>query len=384
MTLGLWLVDHWWRLRWEPIPDYRARSTDWRLSHELSSVSGGQLWPPLMIYGVGARVVLAPVASWASEVGPLRYLPPQAPAIVPGDDFERGVDQFLDQVLGYAAFAAEGHALQALRAQLERERDDTDTAAWRRLEAMLGYDADQAPDGLIEALAAHESGLGQAAVEEAAVAAPGVGAATALEQALAAARESKLVVNFGVADQVPPVRPQLAQSTPWRVAERAASHVRDVIGRPSGPLLNRALGDLLCVSETAVAEAQPTVGPAGYGSRLLVRGTESRLSLRKSPARDRRFSVARALGDAIWLRDAHFGPITRAKTDRQKFQRAFAQSLLCPFSDLAQTMDLDNPTEQEIDQAAKRYHVNRSVVRTLLVNKGYLPRETLEDKLEAA
>jgi hypothetical protein len=94
--------------------------------------------------------------------------------------------------------------------------------------------------------------------------------------------------------------------------------------------------------------------------------------------------LARFIGDAVWTSDAEFGVVSRAKTDRQKFQRAFAQSLLCPFSELAHHVDLEGPTEAQMDSAARYFHVNARVVRTLLVNKGVLPRETLEEQLEAA
>ena len=99
---------------------------------------------------------------------------------------------------------------------------------------------------------------------------------------------------------------------------------------------------------------------------------------------DRRFELARVLGDAVWTSLAHFGVISRGKTDRQKFQRAFAQSLLCPFEDLRHYVNLSGPTEDQIEAAARRYHVHRSVVGTLLVNKVFLARETLGEQLEAA
>jgi hypothetical protein len=63
---------------------------------------------------------------------------------------------------------------------------------------------------------------------------------------------------------------------------------------------------------------------------------------------------------------------------------AVDRSLLCPFSELRKRIDLLGPTEEQIDSAASYFHVRPSVVRTLLVNKGVLPRETLAERLEAA
>jgi Zn-dependent peptidase ImmA (M78 family) len=85
----------------------------------------------------------------------------------------------------------------------------------------------------------------------------------------------------------------------------------------------------------------------------------------------------------VWSGPDTFGIVSHAKTDRQKFQRAFAQSLLCPFEDLRYRVDLSGPQDDQIEAAARYYHVHRNVVRTLLVNKGFLPRETLAEQLEA-
>lgn len=106
--------------------------------------------------------------------------------------------------------------------------------------------------------------------------------------------------------------------------------------------------------------------------------------MQSTSARPRRFELARAIGEAAWDSRAIFAPLSRAKTDRQKFQRAFAQSLLCPFDDLMAYINTPNPTDRDVVEAAEYFHVSDGVVRTVLVNKEVLPRERLEDRLEAA
>ena len=113
-------------------------------------------------------------------------------------------------------------------------------------------------------------------------------------------------------------------------------------------------------------------------------GAEAKLALQTSQPIDRRFELARIVGDAVWTGDDAFGVISRAKTERQKFQRAFAQSLLCPFDGLLERIDPVDPSDEQIDAAAAHFNVRPSVVQTLLVNKGILPRETLAERLEAA
>jgi Zn-dependent peptidase ImmA (M78 family) len=90
-----------------------------------------------------------------------------------------------------------------------------------------------------------------------------------------------------------------------------------------------------------------------------------------------------ALADEIWAQ-SEFGVISKAKTDRQKFQRAFAQNLLVPFSSLKKMIEPANPTELQIRKAAKHYHVHENVITRLLILEKVLPEETLGQRLEAA
>src|SRR5215208_1095668 len=55
--LAFWLVDNWWRLRWEAVPP-DGKTPEWRLAHELSSIGGGYVWPRLSIWGEGEWIGL--------------------------------------------------------------------------------------------------------------------------------------------------------------------------------------------------------------------------------------------------------------------------------------------------------------------------------------
>jgi Zn-dependent peptidase ImmA (M78 family) len=84
------------------------------------------------------------------------------------------------------------------------------------------------------------------------------------------------------------------------------------------------------------------------------------------------------LGDhCSFAPDERLIPETDAKTSRQQFQRAFAQEFLCPFEALKETINLDHPDEECIAKAADRFGVSPLLVRTTLVNKGELDRQSL-------
>jgi len=383
VTLAIWLADNWWRLRWESLPDGRRPSADWRLRHELTSAPGGTIWPPLMIYGTGARVVLSPVFGANQSNGPVRYLDLNVVHVLEGRDYEAGLDAFFEAVMGACAHAQDGAALKALVGQLGEERGDAELGAWRSLEARLGYDPDAAPEKLIEGLAALQDDLGDGAVEEAATAAPGAQAGAVLQKAIEASEASDIEVDVSIGQAVDPevLTPGV---TPWRLGEDAARTVRKRIGLPPGPMLDDAYADLLRTPWSDVKAASATARSLPYAARLQAKDTTARVALQTRAAIDRRFELARMIGDEIWAKRDRFGIVSRAKTERQKFQRAFAQSLLCPFADLRHHIDLAGPTEAQILNAAKVFDVRPSVIQTLLVNKGVLPRETLEERLEAA
>jgi hypothetical protein len=76
--------------------------------------------------------------------------------------------------------------------------------------------------------------------------------------------------------------------------------------------------------------------------------------------------------------------MTSTKTGRQKFQRAFAQSLLCPYDDLLAYMNTEDPIEDDISAAARHFHVSERVIQTTLVNKHRIDRQRFDEMVEAA
>jgi Zn-dependent peptidase ImmA (M78 family) len=100
--------------------------------------------------------------------------------------------------------------------------------------------------------------------------------------------------------------------------------------------------------------------------------------LNRAHPTSRRFAASRLLGDSlIHSNEGRLTAATHAKTSRQQFQRAFAQEFLCPFEALLEKIQTDQPDDDDIAEAADHFDVSPLTVRTTLVNKGELDRETL-------
>jgi hypothetical protein len=416
VQLAFWIIDHWWRLRWECLP-VAGLSSDWRLSHDLSSIGGGFAWPRLTLWGEEERVGLFVQSDPVGVVGPVRYLVDSHVLFVPAKDFEQELDDFLSNALdSHVDDKADRAALRSALTSLLAERGDTALADWRRLEARLGYDPDEAPNRTMDDLATLAESYGLGGIEEAAAAAPGADAGEIVRQAIEAALASQIECDFGTAlskgplsllktasgqtatlpvinggtgadpvDHVPRY-PTVRSEPPWKAAEQAANWMRIGLGVGGGPLRNKRLAELLGTRKEAF-DPIPKLGVATrpYGIRLKSESsTRDRIALRSRWPQARRFEMARALGDAIWADHDKLGPLAASNTSRQKFQRAFAQSLLCPFDDLMAYMGAERPGASDVEAAARHFHVSERVVRTVLVNKGVLAQANLSGHEQAS
>lgn len=362
--LAFWLVDNWWRIHFEPVPASGPDAT-WRLAHEISSVGGGHVWPRVVLWGEGTRrgVAVHPEPLPA----PVQFLA-HGIRYVLGSSLEASADAFIRQML---AESVEDHeALRAEYGALCQERADEDACTWRMVEAMLGFDVDEAPAGLMGELDGLMVQYGEESLEEAVLAKPGDGAATALRSAVETTRRSNVRVDL-------PVPPDAVafdrhpHTPPWEAAEQAAASLRTELS-VVGPVLNRLLGDIFGVAPRVLR--QQSGPPVPYGLRMREEtGDGSRMSLNTVRSQARRFELCRSIGDIVWSGNDGLGPVSDAMSARQKFQRAFAQSFLCPYPEL---LDYCGPVpgQDDVAAAARRFHVSERTIWTVLVNKKRIER----------
>ena len=371
--LALWLAANWWRLRWEQRPSARP-SVDWRLAHQLVSAGHGFVWPRLEFAPDGETVEIRADPAPATEKQPYGYLDSFTVSIS-GREFERAVDEFIDVVIArLGSLGVEDLELPSIWNSVRAERADAALAEVRRLEAMLGFDPEEAPEGLVEKLIRLRPQVGDQAVFELAPVCGGSDAAERLRDVLAVEQEATVRGRM----ELPSVAAPDPQGAPWERGKHLALELRKTMGRTSGPLSSDCLAELLGVSVSTLREGQQDKRlPIG----LAVRSGEHdfKYAFRKRLGSGRRFEAARWIAGALVFRsNQRWLPVTDASTAHQKIQRAFAAELLAPVADLKQALASDF-SDAAIEEVADEFDVSPLVVSSQLANNLLIPRTRVGD-----
>ena len=372
--LAEWLAWNWWRLRWEPSHQNgrRDQRIGWRQAHDLAGIGGGWLWPNVTITCDGFRVVLDARPSPEVRTEPLRYVTSRR-VVVSAEAFEAGVDDFFKRVLARLdEWSLSKTHLGAAWRELAAERDDPELARYRRIEACLGCDVDEADPQQVERVIVDGRTLGADAMFE--VAADLFLTAAELQEAARrvgfdADPDARLTVsvNVGAGDR---------RRAAWEVGVDAASVLRRRERLGDGPLSDRRLADLCAVDGNAFR-----AGDTGVGMAFVLddRRAESRIVLRSRWRTGRRFEAARLLADSLLAgTEDRLRPATGAATYRQKMQRAFAAELLCPVESLLDVL-ADDFSEDARVTAAEQFGVSPLAVSAVLANNGFVDREEVRD-----
>jgi hypothetical protein len=372
--LALWFASSWWRLKWEPAPSGTPNVT-WRMAHELAAAGYGFLWPRLAFDSDGETVDVVCRATPPDSKEPIRYLD-DFRASVPADAFEQTIDHFVDLVVARLdAVGVRDTTLHALWREVRAERADAETSFYRQLEAELGFEPDEAPEGVIGKLQDLTSHAGKAAVTEIASACSGKDSATTLERLIQFTQSNGLQGEVRLPEGI--LR-TLSDSTyragaPWERGRLIARSAREAWGLGGDSVEDETLAEIFGVGASAVQQQDgaPSESPLG----MAIRNGSDRLKLlfRRRNRSGRRFEAARFLADHVmapagdcWL------PATDSKTARQKMQRAFAAEFLCPIDALRAFLG-DNFSNEAIEEAGERFSVSPLAVRSHLALNGLLP-----------
>ncbi len=240
-ALAQWFASNWWRLLWEP----ERNTSSWKMTHKVGAAGEGYLWPDLTFISDGEAILVRNRPSLLTSEQPVRYLNSFDESI-PAHDFEIGMHSFVESVVGRLAdMRIDAAGLDELWREVLAERRDPELASWRKLEAIMGYDPDEAPDQIIEALQSAASEYGPSAVEE--IAAESMENAIAdIETLWGEPRREALQLDIPNFDdlkrRISGIRSSLF---PWERATEAATIVRQVWSLSPGPVSTSEVGPIV-------------------------------------------------------------------------------------------------------------------------------------------
>lgn len=378
--LARFMAENWWRLRWEPA--ISRVDAAWRLRHSVSAAGDGYNWPNLEFASDGETIHAQMKASQPSPTAQIRYVKTVNEFILT-EVFEQSVDWLLDAVAG--RLDARGHReteLSSLIDELRIERSDTELSRWRRLEAMAGYDPDEAPEEFIRALLGELDVIGWSSLQEltASSRSRALQDLTELREELRGHGIGFRVAQLGQLQKAVDDDVNEHSHPPWSRGINAARKARLCLGLNGEVVSNRRLAEIFDLPERLLETGAQSGGPFSATLHSDNAGI-GRMIIDKRLATGRRFAVSRLLGDRLFVGDENerLSTATEAATARQKFQRAFAQELLCPFDSLMELLGSDSPTDDDMDGAAEHFQVSPLLIRTKLVNSQVLPRDTLPE-----
>jgi len=376
--LGEWLAWNWWRLRWEPY----TRAPDWAMAHRLATIGGGFVWPNITIVSDGEEVRVVAKPTEPREAEPVRYIADFV-ATVPAVEFEGAVASLVEQVIDRLQSETVPETnLERIWRDVREEISSPEIAFRRRLEALLGFDPEEAPAGLVGTYLSDGEDLGTAAVDElAALCAGGKEWLTGEiihEIANALGIESNL--NDGIETLaticIAKVEQQSSVLSAWQRGAEFAHVIRDQEQLGASPISNQRLADWTGIQTNFLTRKSSSTEKLAFA----LQGANGRAQIvfRSKWETGRRFELARLLGDRIARTPSdRLFPATHGRTYRQKFQRSFAAELLCPFEALDDMLAGDFSDEKQ-DEVANYFSVSPITVRTLLVNHGRIDRHELE------
>jgi len=376
--LAIWLASSWWRLRWEPLParirltqDLVPADTNWRLSHELPAAGYGFIWPQLVFASDGESIRVSCRRSPALSNEPVHYLSDFEVAF-PAREFEREIDNFMDLVLRRLDKLGETE-LHVLWRDVLAERADREQTAARKIEARLGYDADEASLDLLERFLGLATEAGADTTDEIAPVCAGSDPLGVLKNVINLASRPGIQGRISIPTHA---GVQNGALPPWQRARQFAAAIRESLSLGVDPLNDKTLSELLQISADDLNAKPSAYAPMGLAVRTGNQGLK--LLFHKKNRLARRFEAARFIADYISAEESdRWLPITDSGTARQKLQRAFAAEFLCPIDSLRSYLG-DDFLPEAFEEAAEHFGISEMAIKSHLANHHLIPR-TLVD-----
>jgi Zn-dependent peptidase ImmA (M78 family) len=372
-----WIVLNWWSLLYEVDAPQRSTRDGYRSRHVLSTASEGFTLPPLLFDPMGEVYRL----SWS----PMRFRHSRVEFVSDGVDHldPEGVKEALRRFVQVVVLRLEDEGVGDTLLQSEWSQLDvldSEEAIFCRLAASLGLDPF---DTTLEQ---------QRSIEEAAERVPpelqeeffySADPASLLSEAAGVQKALKVAsANRGALEALCSLRrsfsSRLSQMTdrgmaPWREGYVAARALRERLAMDGQPLK-----DLPTIAEALGVAGDELQQVIEVGSGLFridgVVGFNERQSpgfvVRSAVEEAGRFTFCRELFEYLSAPNGSPLIVTKARTERQKRNRAFAAEFLLPSESLRSRVDSDRVSTETVDEIASAFGVSWAVVMHQMENHG--------------
>lgn len=377
--LAEWLLWNWWRIRWEVRrPSEKRAARRWHFAHSMQTIGDGYIWPNITIVSDSVNVTLESKPTTDSAPVLFRYLGASRREDVSVTTLESGVDEFLSLILS----RLEDNGLcesnvHRLWHDLQTEREDPELTRYRKLEAQLGFDPDEADEAALSARLDDAKRLGYEALGE--LASDGTLDGDPLHNMTSAREISHIAKKRGFdADLNSAVclsngmqLPRPGHVEPWRLGKQVARKIRDDEHMHGIAISDERLADLAGAVPQLISNRSRCSPKMPFIFRT-EDNPHARISLRSSWKTGRRFELARLIGDRIVSAQVNESrenlyPAIQSSSYRQKMQRAFAAELLSPIAAVDEMLCGDYSDEKQ-QRVARHFSVSPMTIQAQLVN----------------
>ena len=377
--LAMWFCVSWWRLLYESIPFVdRPLPIDWRLAHDLPSAASGYTWPFIRFISDEKNINICSFRQDDGEVRiqPMIYLSSDK-KVIEKNAVKKGLFNFLSNVVDNMNEYNESSELCSLWKQLKIEIEDEDFSTYRIIEAILGFDPDQAPDGLMKQLDRLSKRFDTSTLREIA----SIINCFKVDDQLNSLRSIEKMSKEGIKGQFQLPRfetEQYDKRFAWDYGRELARALRNKIGLDvSKKVETNQLCDFFGISRVDFKNKAASDNfsiCSRTGDKMLINfRKESSINYQTG----RRFHLARLAGACLAANDqVQWFPISASKTWMQKMQRAFAVEFLSPIESVRERLG-DNYSDEKISKVAKHFSVSPMTILHSLVNHGDIPRNNL-------
>ena len=380
--LAIWICAYWWRLIYEPIPsDENIQKTySWENAHNLISADSGYIWPSIKFIPDGQTITISSQQQIYNRKYPLFYKGLKDPISINTEVFTSSMKNFISNTIQRLDEHKKNNTdLHIIFDQLQTELNDEDFTLYRKMEAILGYDPDEAPENVIKKIESALKIFNEKSLIEIASACSVNETHTQyadIESAISMAR------NGIKGKWSSPISEKInidASMPPWEAGRLLAKEVRKCIGNIDNKIETKTLCDFLGVTTKSINNKEPLHDRFNIS---YFKSDNLYINLKKENtfyySIGRRFQLARLIGAIISSISDKIFISSDCKTYNQKLQRAFAAEFLAPINEVKFFIEKELSTKS-IRKAAKHFDVSPQTIAHSLVNNGVISKQKLDD-----